>query len=96
MLVAMIVVTKTSFPLVVIEVKTSLVLLPSHHPVVSRNLLTDVTASTLNILIVRHEVTEPAGVTTLHQSRATAGLEALENITSSSDLTLPCYSTSHW
>ena len=80
MLVAMIEVTQTSFVLAVIEVKTSLILLPSPRPVVSRNLLTDVAASTLYILIVRHEVTEPAGVPTLHQSRAAAGLEALENV----------------
>ena len=80
MLVAMIEVTQTSFVLPVIEVKTSLVPLPSHRPVVSRKLLTDVAASNLYILIVRHEVTEPAGVPTLHQPRATAGLEALENL----------------
>ena len=80
MLVAMIEVTQTSFVLPVIEVKTSLVPLPCHRLVVSRKLLTDVAASNLYILIVRHEVTEPAGVLTLHQSRATAGLEALENL----------------
>ena len=64
MLVAMIVITQTALALVVIEVETSLVVLPS--PVVSRKLLISVTASALYIIIVHHEVTEPARVSTLH------------------------------
>ena len=81
MLVAMIVITQTALALVVIEVETSLVVLPS--PVVSRKLLISVTASALYIIIVHHEVTEPAIVSTLHQSRASAGLKSLQNIPSS-------------
>ena len=84
-MVATIVVTQTAFVLAVIEVKTSLVVLPSHRPVVSRKLLISVTASTLYTLstpIVRHdEVTELAALSALHQSRAAAGLESLQNIT---------------
>ena len=95
MFVAMIVVTQTSLP--VIKVETSLVVLPSHLPVVARKLLISVTTSplyTLYILIVRHdEVTEPPRVSALHQSRAAAGLEALKNIPSSSDLTRACPAT---
>ena len=100
MFVAMIVVTQTSLP--VIEVETSLVVLPSHLPVVARKLLISVTASpfyTLYILIVRHdEVTELPVVSTLHQSRAAAGLEALKkySIKLRPAQSLSCYSTSHW
>ena len=74
----MIVVTQTAGVVALIEVPTSLVLLTTHGPVVTRKFLIDATASTLHIAIVRDEVTELAGVSTLHQSRAGAGLVALD------------------
>ena len=83
MLVATIVVTNTAFVIVVIEVKTSLVSLPSHRPVVTRKLLTGVAASTLNILIVRHEIAELTVVSTLQESRPGTGFVALQNISQS-------------
>ena len=93
----MIVVTKTAFVLAVIEVKTSPVLITTiYRRVVTRKILINITASTLDIIIVRHEVTELARVSTLHQSRAGAGLEALKNISSSPDLVLSWYLTLHW
>ena len=76
-LIAMIVVTQTAGGVALIEVPTSL-LLTTHGPVVTRKFLIDATASTLHIAIVRDEVTELAGVSTLHQSRAGAGLVALD------------------
>ena len=80
----MIVVTKTAFVLAVIEVKTSPVLITTiYRRVVTRKILINITASTLDIIIVPHEVTELARVSTLHQSRAGAGLVALKNISSS-------------
>ena len=80
-IVALIIVTKTSFVPAVIEVKTSLLFTTSsNRPVVSRKLLMKVTASALYIVIVHHEVTELARLSTLYQSGAGTGLVALENV----------------
>ena len=93
----MIVVTKTAFVLAVIEVKTSPVLITTiYRRVVTRKILINITASTLDIIIVPHEVTELARVSTLHQARAGTGLVALKNISSSKDLVLAWYLTLHW
>ena len=76
-----IVVTEAPFVPAVIEVKTSLLFTTSSNgPVVSRKLLMKVTASALYIVIVHHEVTELARLSTLYQSGAGTGLVALENV----------------
>ena len=78
-----IVVTEAPFVPAVIEVKTSLLFTTSSNgPVVSRKLLMKVTASALYIVIVHHEVTELARLSTLYQSCSWAGtgLVALENV----------------